>query len=86
MVTQNSDQMTVDEILIAAWLRGAPNALIANGFPRGFWPDVARVAVEMALEQPISIRQTMCSRAVDEGRLEPRVVKGLDVSKLEFKL
>ena len=78
--------MTPDDYLIAAWLRGAPNALVTNGFPRGFWPDVARVAVEMALGQPISIRQTMCSRAVDEGRPAERVVKGLDVSKLEFKL
>lgn len=82
--------MTVDEILIAAWLRGAPNALIANGFPRGFWPDVARTAVELALagrlDAPLSFRPTMASRGGDEGRSEPRTVKGLDVSKLEFKL
>lgn len=78
--------MTIDDILIAAWLRGAPNALVTKGFPRGFWPDVARVAVEMALGQPISIRQTMASRGGDEGRPEARVIKGLDVSKLEFKL
>ncbi len=78
--------MTPDEILIAAWLRGAPGALTTSGFPRGFWPDVARVAVEMALGLPISIRQTRCTRGGDEGRVEARTVKGLDVSKLEFKL
>lgn len=78
--------MTPDDYLLAAWLRGAPNALTAHGFPRGFWPDVARVAVEMALGQPISIRQTMASRGGDEGRPEARMVKGLDVSKLEFNL
>lgn len=75
--------MTADDYLIAAWLRGAPNADVSRGFPRGFWPDVARVAVEMALGQPVSIRQTMASRGSDEL---PRTMKGIDVSKLEFKL
>lgn len=78
--------MTPDDYLLAAWLRGAPGAAIERGFPRGFWPDVARVAVEMALGQPVSIRQTMASRGGDEGKPEARVVKGLDISKLEFKL
>lgn len=74
---------TADDYLLAAWRRGAPNADTSRGFPRGFWPDVARVAVEMALDVPISIVQTSASRGGDEGR---RLVKGLDVSKLEFKL
>lgn len=79
--------MTPDDILIAAWLRGAPNAAIERGFPRGFWPDVARTAVELALagslDAPLSFRPCMCVRG---GLDEPRTVKGIDVSKLEFKL
>jgi hypothetical protein len=78
--------VTVDDYLLAAWKRGAPNALTSRGFPRGFWPDVARVAVEMALGQPISILQTMATRGNDEGRSEAKLVKGLDLSKLEFRL
>jgi len=77
--------VTVDDYLIAAWQRGAPNAAIERGFPNGFWPDVARVAVEMALGLPLS-RQTMASRGGDEGRPEPRLTKGIDVSKLEIRL
>ena len=77
--------MTVDDYLLAAWRRGAPNADTSRGFPNGFWPDVARVAVEMALGLPLS-RQTMASRGDHEVRPEAKVVKGLDVSKLEFKL
>lgn len=86
--------MTVDDYLIAAWLRGAPGAATGHGFPRGFWPDVARTAVELALagrlDAPLSFRPTMCTRGSDyeEGRavFPGRTVKGLDVSKLEFKL
>lgn len=77
--------MTPDDYLLAAWRRGAPNADTSRGFPRGFWPDVARAAVEMALGLPLS-RQTKASRGGDEGRPEPRLVKGLDLGKLEFKL
>ena len=80
--------MTVEEILIAAWLRGAPGANTERGFPTGFWPDVARSAVELALagrlDAPLSFRPTMC---VNGDWPEPvRAVKGLDVSKLEFRL
>lgn len=78
--------MTADDYLLAAWRRGAPNADTSCGFPRGFWPDVARAAVEMALGQEVSFRQTMASRGSDEGRPEVRQVKGLDLGKLEFKL
>lgn len=77
--------MSVDDYLIAAWLRGAPDADTSRGFPRGFWPDVARAAVEMALGQPVSFRQTMASRGNDYA-LPERAVKGIDLSKLEFKL
>lgn len=78
--------MTPDDYLLTAWLRGAPGADTSRGFPRGFWPDVARVAVELALGQPVSIRQTMATRGGDEGRSETKLVKGLDLGKLEFKL
>lgn len=82
--------MTPDDYLLAAWRRGAPNADTSRGFPTGFWPDVARAAVELALagrlDAPLSFRPTMASRGGDEGRPEVRTVKGLDVSKLEFKL
>jgi hypothetical protein len=82
-----------DDYLIAAWLRLAPGAATGAGFPRGFWPDVARAAVEMALADDtnieLSFRPTRCERGdYEEGRavFHPRLVKGLDVSKLEFKL
>lgn len=82
--------MTADDYLIAAWMRGAPSANVSRGFPTGFWPDVARAAVEMSLAGsltvPLSFRQTMCTRG-DWPELAPKIIiKGLDVSKLEFKL
>lgn len=52
--------------LLAAWNRLAPGADTSRGFPRGFWPDVGRVAVEMALAQDVNVelsfRPTMCVR------------------------
>lgn len=81
--------MTAEDILLAAWKRSAPGADTSYGFPRGFWPDVARAAVEMALGLEPSFRPTRCERGdYEEGRavFHPRTVKGLDVSKLEFKL
>jgi len=57
---------TTDEILTAAWKLCAPTATVEQGFPRGFWPDVARVAVEMALQntlEPIlNFAPTKCGR------------------------
>lgn len=80
--------MTVDDYLIAAWLIGAPGAAVERGFPRGFWPDVARTAVELALagrlNAPLSFRPTMCTRGSYPE--ERRVVKGIDIRGLEFKL
>lgn len=85
--------MTPEDYLIAAWLRLAPNASTDAGFPHGFWPDVARVAVEMALAGDthiaLSFMPTRCERGdYEEGRsvFVPHTVKGLDVSKLEFRL
>jgi len=83
-----------EDYLLAAWLRLAPGAETSRGFPRGFWPDVARAAVEMALAGdtriPLSFVPTMSTRSSDyeEGRavFHPRVMSGIDVSKLEFKL
>jgi hypothetical protein len=81
--------MTPDDYLIAAWLRGAPGATVQRGFPRGFWPDVARTAVELALagrlDAPLSFRPTMCG-AGDWPDPLTKKIKGIDVSKLEFKL
>lgn len=42
--------LTTDEILGAAWRALAENPNMDKGFPRGFWPDLARVGVEMALQ------------------------------------
>lgn len=82
--------MTSDDYLLSAWRRAAPGADTSRGFPTGFWPDVARAAVELALasntQVPLSFRPTMASRGDHEGRPEAKTVKGLDLSKLEFKL
>lgn len=43
--------METEHILRSAWKLCAPTADIERGFPRGFWPDVARVAVEMVKQQ-----------------------------------
>lgn len=82
-----------EDYLVAAWLRLAPGAATSAGFPRGFWPDVARAAVEMALADDTSVAlsfiPTECKRGdYEEGRsvFHPRLMKGLDVSKLEFRL
>jgi len=80
---------SANDYLIAAWRRAAPGAAVERGFPRGFWPDLARAAVEMALagdtSTPLSFRPTTCSRG-DWPEPNHTVVKGIDVSKLEFKL
>jgi hypothetical protein len=78
--------VTVDDYLLAAWQRAAPG-ITAERFPTGFWPDVARAAVELAVagdvNAPLSFRPTQCSNG---GFEEPRKARGLDVSKLEFRL
>lgn len=81
--------MTPDDYLLAAWLRGAPGANTSRGFPCGFWPDVARTAVELALagrlDAPLSFRPTMATRGNDYA-LPERAVRGIDLGKLEFNL
>lgn len=58
--------ITVDEALSAAWTYCAPNRDKQYSFPTGFWPDVARVAVEMyaqqTLEPKLNFTPTKCSR------------------------
>jgi hypothetical protein len=60
--------MTREEILQAAWRSLAANPSMPNGFPRGFWPDLAAVAVEMALqgtlEPELDFRPTMSGSVV----------------------
>lgn len=55
-----------DTYLKQAWKSLAPGADTSRGFPRGFWPDVARVAVEMALQETLepelNFRPTRCER------------------------
>jgi hypothetical protein len=51
-----------DYILAQAWTSGAPQRDQSLPFPRGFWPDVARAAVYLALgRQPADFRQTQCT-------------------------
>ena len=58
--------LTVDKALSAAWTFCAPERDKAMPFPRGFWPDVARVAAEMmaqdTLEPNLNFTPTKCSR------------------------
>lgn len=66
---------TTEEILSAAWKHCAPSSLAGTvPFPRGFWPDVARVAVEMVqqdtLEPNLDFTPTMCARGGFEAPRE----------------
>jgi hypothetical protein len=88
--------MTPDECLSLAWTYCAPNRakFTDADFARGFWPDVARVAMAMFAQQTgtpsLDFRPTMCQRG---NAPEPRVVSskvsknlGLDLGKLEINL
>lgn len=81
--------MTVDDYLLEAWRRGAPNATRERGFPTGFWPDVARAAVELALASdlnaPLSFRPTQCGRG-DWPDTNAKKVRGIDLGKLEISI
>ncbi len=50
----------VEGILGKAWTTCAPSRIRDLPFPRGFWPDIARVAVHLALGLDVSFRPTMC--------------------------
>lgn len=41
--------------LMAAWNRIAPSSAPRSSFPTGYWPDIARTAVQMALAGSIHI-------------------------------
>jgi len=89
--------MSPDDCLSAAWTHCAPNRIKGIGepghytdpFPRGFWPDVARVAMAMFEQQTkfptLGFRPTMCSRG-DAPEPVKRNKLGLDLSKLEISL
>lgn len=58
--------ISVDEALAAAWTICAPSRAIDQSFPRGFWPDVARVAAEViaqqSLQPQLDFRPTTCAQ------------------------
>src|SRR5436853_6651251 len=72
-------QLSPEDILEPAWSTCAPGR-VPGPFPRGFWPDVARVAVFKALNLPLDFRPTMCERA---GLSAPRSAKAARKSRAE---
>jgi hypothetical protein len=84
--------MTPEECLSAAWTYCAPMRS-EQSFPRGFWPDVARVAMEMFAQQTkeptLDFQPTKCQRGnAPEVRISSKTSKklGLDLGKLEINL
>jgi hypothetical protein len=69
--------MTPEQALAAAWTHCAPDRAKDALFPRGFWPDVARVALAMYSQQTLSpeltFRPTTCTRG---NYPEPAQFKG----------
>lgn len=65
--------MTPDEALAAAWTYCAPSREKSTPYPRGFWPDVARVAIAMVTQNTttpnLDFTPTRCSNA---GLNKPR--------------
>jgi hypothetical protein len=89
-------QLTADECLARAWTHCAPKrkvieALPFGGFPTGFWPDVARVAMAMFEQQTatplLDFRPTMCEHGGEAIAVRTsKKLKGLDLGKLEINL
>ena len=83
--------LTREQALALAWTYCAPNR-VPSDFPRGFWPDVARVAMEMFTQQTatpeLSFRPTMCSRgdAPEVIRVKRKGSLGINLDKLEISL
>jgi hypothetical protein len=82
--------MTADECLSAAWTHCAPDRS-PDQFPRGFWPDVARVAMGMFEQQTatpvLDFRPTKCERgSMPERVTVSKKLSGLDLGKLEINL
>ena len=76
--------MTADEALSAAWTYCAPNRLKFTDadFARGFWPDVARVAMAMFVQDTttpeLDFRPCMCERG---SAPEPRIVSSSAIKR-----
>lgn len=66
MPTSNHPQ--VEEILSAAWTHCAPARLPSVQYPHGFWPDVGRIAVELAL----GLTPSFGALSTHQTGLEPR--------------
>lgn len=83
MSSEPPEPSEADRLLAAAWTFCAPDRSQAQPFPTGFWPDVARVAIEMCLQntlQPtLDFRPTRASR-----RAEPPPKRPVDLSQLEL--
>lgn len=81
--------MSPDKALALAWTYCAPGRDKSQQFVRGFWPDVARVAMEMFAQQtPTPKLDFIPSRCVRGNWPEaPRRNKlGIDLSKMEINL
>jgi hypothetical protein len=81
--------MTTDQALALAWTHCAPSRSQEALFPRGFWPDVARVAVEIMRQGTstpvLDFRPTKCERG--NAPAPRRASKlGLDLGKLEISI
>lgn len=77
-------QLSSEQALAAAWTMLAPGR-DKELVPRGFWPDLARVAIEIyaqqTLEPTLNFRPTLCS-----SKREPphRVKRTVDLSQLQL--
>lgn len=83
-------RFTSDECLAAAWTYCAPQRE-PSAFPRGFWPDVARVAIEMFAQQTtnpkLDFQPTRCVRgSYPEVRIARKSRTGIDLNKLEISI
>lgn len=82
--------MTTDEALSLAWTYCAPNRT-QSVFPRGFWPDVARVAIAMFEQQTehpnLDFTPTRCARGSwPEVQRTSKKLSGINLDKLEIKI
>lgn len=83
--------MSPNECLSLAWTYCAPNRLQSVDFARGFWPDVARVAMAMfeqqTAEPKLDFRPTRCEIGnAPEVRVVRKNKSGIDLNRLEINL
>ena len=71
----------IEKLLEAAWTELAPGR-ISGPFPRGFWPDVARVALYRAFKLELNFRPTVCTRG--SAPVTRRAKRKIDLSSLEI--